>query len=56
VHRIHIGVQSFAQLQGKYGHAGAATILNNTQRPCWYSAAPRSPEDLNIYATLVGER
>jgi hypothetical protein len=52
---IHIGVQSFAQLQGKYGHAGAATILNNTNTLLVFGGT-RSPEDLNIYATLVGER
>jgi hypothetical protein len=52
---IHIGVQSFAQLQGKYGHAGAATILNNVNTLLVFGGT-RSPEDLNIYATLAGER
>ena len=52
---IHIGVQSFAQLQGKYGHAGAATILNNVNTLLVFGGT-RSPEDLHIYATLVGER
>ena len=52
---LHIGVQSFAQLQGKYGQAGAATILNNVNTLLVFGGT-RSPEDLNIYATLVGER
>ena len=52
---IHIGVQSFAQLEGKYGRAGAATILNNTGTLMVFGGT-RSPDDLNIYATLVGER
>lgn len=52
---IHIGVQSFAQLEGKYGPAGAATILNNTGTVMVFGGT-RSPADLNIYATLVGER
>jgi hypothetical protein len=51
---LHIGVQSFAQLEGKYGRTGAATILNNTGTLLVFGGT-RSPEDLNIYATLVGE-
>jgi type IV secretory pathway TraG/TraD family ATPase VirD4 len=52
---IHIGVQSTAQLVDRFGHAAADSILTNSGSILIFGGT-RSKEDLNTYATLLGDR
>jgi hypothetical protein len=52
---IHIGVQSTAQLVDRFGHAAAESILTNAGSILIFGGT-RSRDDLNTYATLLGER
>ena len=52
---IHIAVQSRAQLEQRWGEAGAAAILNNSATVLIYGGT-RDPKDLDAWTKLVGER
>ena len=52
---IHIAAQSRPQLRKRWGDDGAAAILNNAATLVIYGGT-RDPDDLQAYATLVGER
>jgi len=52
---IHIAAQSRPQLRQRWGHDGAAAILNNAASLVIYGGT-RDAEDLQAYSTLAGER
>jgi type IV secretion system protein VirD4 len=52
---IHIAVQSRAQLEQRWGRAGAAAILNNAATVLVFGGT-RDPDDLKAWSTLAGER
>lgn len=52
---IHIAVQSRAQLRQRWGHEGAAAILNNSATVLVFGGT-RDPDDLAAWSTLSGER
>lgn len=52
---IHIAVQSRAQLEQRWGKAGAAAILNNSATVLVFGGT-RDPDDLAAWSTLSGER
>jgi type IV secretion system protein VirD4 len=52
---IHIAVQSRAQLRQRWGHEGAAAILNNAATVLVFGGT-RDPDDLAAWSTLAGDR
>ena len=52
---IHIAAQSRPQLRQRWGHDGAAAIVNNAASLVIYGGT-RDAEDLQAYSTLAGER
>jgi type IV secretion system protein VirD4 len=52
---IHIAAQSRPQLRQRWGHDGAAAILNNAASLVIYGGT-RDADDLQTYSTLAGER
>jgi type IV secretion system protein VirD4 len=52
---IHIAAQSRPQLRKRWGHDGAAAILNNAASVVIFGGT-RDPDDLQAYSTLAGER
>jgi type IV secretion system protein VirD4 len=52
---IHIAAQSRPQLRKRWGHDGAAAILNNAAAVVIFGGT-RDPDDLQAYSTLAGER
>ena len=52
---IHIAAQSRPQLRKRWGHDGAAAILNNAAAVMIFGGT-RDPDDLQAYSTLAGER
>jgi type IV secretory pathway TraG/TraD family ATPase VirD4 len=52
---IHIAAQSRPQLRQRWGHDGAAAIVNNAAALVIYGGT-RDAEDLQAYSTLAGER
>ncbi len=52
---IHLAAQSRAQLRQRWGHEGAAAILNNAATVLVYGGT-RDPDDLAAWSTLAGDR
>jgi type IV secretory pathway TraG/TraD family ATPase VirD4 len=52
---IHVAAQSRPQLRKRWGHDGAAAILNNAATVVIFGGT-RDPDDLQAYSTLAGER
>jgi len=52
---IHIAAQSRPQLRKRWGHDGAAAIVNNAAAVVIFGGT-RDQEDLQAYSTLAGER
>jgi type IV secretory pathway TraG/TraD family ATPase VirD4 len=52
---IHIAAQSLPQIRQRWGHDGAAAILNNANTVLLFGGT-RDPDDLQGWATLIGER
>ncbi len=52
---LHISLQSRSQLRQRWGHDGAATVLNNTATILVFGGQ-RDPDDLQAWSSLSGER
>jgi type IV secretion system protein VirD4 len=52
---IHVATQSRPQLRQRWGHDGAASIMNNAASLVIYGGT-RDADDLQAYSTLAGER